>query len=236
MHIARAIFALLVCSVVGSANSIIVQVDTPLGESIYINQDGVATQLGWAGGITGAADGHSRLLWCLQLFVDINTGTTYNSVVDWADTANLQRVGWMVQNVAPTLTTKAQGAAFQLAIWDIMEDNGDGLTSGRVAKSSSSVHPTDATVLSLAAQYETQSVGKNFKWVPVYHNFTVNGGAAVQNLIGGLTYDGGVDGMAPEPGGLWMVLGGAALILLPRVVRYFRRGSPPRSPSPSTIR
>ena len=235
MNIARAIIALFVWSVAGSASSIIVQVNNTLGESIYINQDGVVTQIGFAGGITGNVDGHSRVLWCLQLFVDINTGTTYNSVVDWADTANLGRVGWMVQNVAPTLTTKAQGAAFQLAIWDIMEDNGNGFTSGHVAKSSSTSHPTDGTVLTLAAQYETQSVGKDFRWVPVYRNFTVNGGTPVQNLIGGLTYDGGVDGKAPEPSGLWMMLGGAALILLPRAARYFRRGSR-RSPSPSRMR
>jgi hypothetical protein len=230
MAIGRATLALLVCSGLAVANSIIVQsLDTPLGEkqSLYIDENGTATQLYWSGGLNASVDGHTRIVWCVQLFVNISIGTTYNTVVDWADTTQLQRVGWMVQNLAGGLTTQAQGAAFQLAIWDIMEDNGDGfgVGAGKVYQSTSAAHPTDATVLALAQQYEMQSAGKLFKWVPVYHNVQVTNGKAVQNLIGPLTYDGGVDAMAPEPDGLWMMIGGLAMIAAACAVRHFRRGS-----------
>jgi hypothetical protein len=235
MAIVRAILALFVWSCTAAGNSIILQsVDTPLGEqqTLWINEQGTATQLFWAGGINASVDGHARVLWCVQLFVNIGLNTTYNTVVDWADTPQLQRVGWLMQNVVGGVTTQAQGAAFQIAIWDIVEDNGDGFNSGKVAKSSSSSHPTDPTVLNLAIQYETLSQGKLFKYAPVYHNVKVSDGSAVQNLMGPLAYDGGVLGQAPEPGDGWMTLGGCALIALARYGRYLRMGSR-RSPSVS---
>ena len=105
------------------------------------------------------------------------------------------------------------GAAFQLAIWDIMEDNGDGFSAGKVRKSSSSQHPTDATVLALAQQYETQSLGKLYEWEPVYHNVTVNTGTAVQNLMGPLTRDDVVMPAAPEPGD-WALMGGGLVLIV----------------------
>src|SRR5262249_43167817 len=157
-----------------------------LQNTLYINENGTNTELFWVGGINATIDGHMRVVWCAQLFVDINLNTTYNSTVDFADTAQLQRVGWMMKNLVQGVTTQLQGAAFQLAIWDIIEDNGDGFNSGagKVYKSTSTQHPTDATVLSLAAQYEAQSLGKLYEWVPVYHNVTVKGGTPVQELIG----------------------------------------------------
>jgi len=216
MAIGRIVALAVVCCGLGVANSIIVQsVDTPLGQqqTLWINENGTPTQLFWAGGINVAVDGVTRVMWCIQLFVDINLNTTYNTVVDWANTANEQRVGWLIKNVVGGVTTQAQGAAFQLAIWDIMEDNGDGFSAGKVRKSSSSQHPTDATVLALAQQYETQSLGKLYEWEPVYHNVTVNTGTAVQNLMGPLTRDDVVMPAAPEPGD-WALMGGGLVLIV----------------------
>jgi hypothetical protein len=224
MAIGRAIAVAVVCSSLGIANSIIVQsLDTPLGEqqTLWINDQGANTQLYWAGGLNARVDGYARVLWCVQLQVDISLGVTYTTTVDWADTPRLQRVGWLVQNVAAGLTTKVQGAAFQLAIWDIMEDNGDGFAAGAgtIYQSTSKKNPTDAAVLALTQQYENQSLGKLYEWAPVYHNVTVNTRTPVQNLIGLLTYNGGPYSEAPEPDGLWLVIGGAGLIVAARWLR-----------------
>jgi hypothetical protein len=98
----------------------------------------------------------------------------------------------MMANVVQNVTTRAEGAAFQLAIWDIIEDNGDGFATGagKIYQSTTTTHKTDATGLALAQPYEAQSVGKSFTWTPIYYDVTLNG-VAVQNLIGPLTYDGG---------------------------------------------
>jgi len=217
MALARPIFVFFLFAALCCANSIIVNsVDTPLGlqNTLYINENGSNTQLFWVGGINATIDGHARVVWCAQLFVDINLNTTYNSTVDFADTAQLQRVGWMMKNLVQGVTTQLQGAAFQLAIWDIIEDNGDGFNAGagKVYKSTSTQHPTDTTVLALAAQYEAQSLGKLYEWVPVYHNVTVKGGTPVQELIGPIVNDGGPLSEAPEPRDAGMMLGGLSLI------------------------
>jgi len=200
------------------ADTIVVTgVDAPLGmqQSLWIDEKGTATQLYWAGGINANVDNtYVRTMWCVQLFVDISLGQTYKTTIDWADTPQLQRVAWMVQNIAPGLSTQTQGAAFQLAVWDIIEDNGDGFAvgAGNVYQSTSTTNPTNAGVLTLASQYETQSVGHAFKYEPVYHNVTVADGTAVQNLIGPVPYDGGPFGTAPEPADAALVLSGLALI------------------------
>lgn len=211
--------ALLVVVAAAHANSIILNsVDAPLGEqqTLWINENGTNTQLYWAGGINATIDGkYNRVLWCVQLFVEINLNTNYNTTIDFADTPQLQRVGWMMANLVQGVTTQAQGAAFQLAIWDIIEDNGDGFATGagKIYQSTSNTNKTDTTVLTLAQQYEAQSVGKSFTWTPIYNNVTLNG-VPVQDLIGPLTYDNGPLGAAPEPADAVTVLSGLALILV----------------------
>jgi len=217
MRFVRLSLALILCCGIACADSIILTgLDTPLGEQnqLWINEQGTNTQLYWAGGINAKIDNkYTRVLWCVELFVNIGLNTTYNTTIDWADTPQLKRVGWMMANTVQNVTTQAQGAAFQLAIWDIIEDNGDGFAvgAGKVYQSTSAQHPTDATVLSLAAQYEAQSVGKSFTWTPIYNNVTLQG-VAVQDLIGPLTYDNGPLGKAPEPGDAGLVAGGLAMI------------------------
>jgi hypothetical protein len=221
MAMGRTVALAVVCCGLGVANSIIVQsVDTPLGmqQSLWINENGTPTQLFWAGGINVSVDGVTRVMWCIELFVNISLNTTYNTVVDWANTAQEQRVGWLIKNVVGGVTTQAQGAAFQLAIWDIMEDNGDGFTTGKVQKSTGTA--TDATVLQLAQQYETQSLGKLYEWEPVYNNVTVSKGTPVQDLMGPLTPDDVIMPKAPEPGDWALMGGGFALIA---IAGYWRK-------------
>jgi hypothetical protein len=195
---------------------IIVGADNNLGENIYLRENST-NESAYAGGIDVRVDGYARVLFCVDLFVNISTGT-YNSVLDFADTPNLKRVAWLLNNEYPT--NAITGAGLQLAIWDIMSDNGDGFTSGLVRKSTSTQNPTDPTVLADAIQYEALSVGKSSTSAIVYQNYSIPGGTAVQTLIGRWPTDGGPVAETPEPAALVMILSGLALIGLGR----FRRG------------
>src|SRR6516164_1707891 len=93
------LFLLTICS--AAANTIIVVgADNNLGETIYMRENGTNTSA-YAGGIDVKVDGYARVLFCVDLFTDISTGT-YNTALDFADTANLKRVAWLLNNYYPT--------------------------------------------------------------------------------------------------------------------------------------
>jgi hypothetical protein len=128
---------------------------------------------------------------------------------------NLTRVSWLVDNaLLPTqsshlsalpssdwVTNSAQGAGIQLAIWDIVENNGDGLYAGTVQAStpSNSTDPnnqTPADVLNWANFYETLSTNQSSGLAFVYDNVNLSNGARVQMLEGPEFAD---NGPVPSP-------------------------------------
>ncbi len=211
------LLAVLAAWPVAANTLIVVGADNNFGQNVWIDENGTNKQV-WSGGIDIKVDGFSRLAYCIELFVNISVGT-YNTVLDFADpTSNMQRVAWLLNNDYPT--NAASGAGFQLAVWDIMSDNGDGFTSGLVRQSTGTA--TDATVLADAKAYETASAGKSSKVnIVVYHN-TLNGVAA-QTLMGIWPSDSGPIPETPEPAAVVMVLSGLALIGLSRLRRRSRR-------------
>ncbi|MCX6633348.1 MAG: Cys-Gln thioester bond-forming surface protein [Candidatus Solibacter sp.] len=201
------------------ANTIIVVgTHNSLGQTTWINETapgGTPTNLAaWAGGIDINIDGYSRVVFCVDLFTDINA-STYKSVLGPPDTDRLKRVGWLLQNQFPT--DAAHGAAFQLAIWDIMHDTPDGFDLGSVRRSTDSRNPTSDAVINYALQYETASVGKSSTHAVVYHN-SLNG-VPVQTLIGSWPNDGGPVDATPEPAAKVLIVSGLALMGLSRVHR-----------------
>ena len=65
------LFLLTICPAV--ANTIIVVgTDTNLGENIFLRENG-SNDTAWAGGIDVTVDGYARVLFCVDLFVNINT-------------------------------------------------------------------------------------------------------------------------------------------------------------------
>ena len=219
MVVKKVILLLLLSACAAFANSIIVQsIDASLGmSSVYINQSGTPTSIYWAGAIDINVDNFIRQVFCVQLLVDINLGQTYTTTMLFSDTANLKRVGWLLQNAFPT--TALDGAAFQFAIWDIMEDNGDGMSSGNVAKSSSAANPTPQPLLDDIAHYEAISLGQSSNLGVVYHNYS--GTTPVQNLMGNPVTDNGPSPV-PEPGTVVLIAGGLTLIGLSRLGRGSR--------------
>ena len=221
----KGLLLLVVSAAPALANTIIVNnVDTTLGEySVYLNENGVNTSAYWAGGILITVDGYARSVFCVQLFTDIYLNTTYTTTIDFSDTANLKRVGWLLQHEFPV--GQVAGAAFQLAIWDIIEDNGDGFgtktkTAGTVSQSTDANNLTSSAVLTAAVKYEADSLGKSSDYGAVYHNYL--GATPMQNLMGAPVTDGGPS-PAPEPSAIFLMIGGLALIGLGRL-RLGRRG------------
>ena len=208
---------LTACTAFG--NTIIVTgIDSAMGlQSIYMNENGAATPIYWSGAIDINVDSYIRQVFCVQLFTDIYLNTAYDTVMDYSDTANLKRVGWLLQNEFPTLAQytgvalQQNGAAFQLAIWDIIEDGGDGFApgAGKLTKSTDVNNPTDPVVLAAAIQYETLSAGQSSNYGIVYHNYL--NGTPMQNLMGGPIADGGPSA-SPEPATVILIFGGLAMI------------------------
>ncbi|MBX3096649.1 MAG: PEP-CTERM sorting domain-containing protein [Fimbriimonadaceae bacterium] len=70
---------------------------------------------------------------CVDLDHWNSNNQTYNvNVRPATDLNNGARAAWLVKNALPSVTSKSMGAGLQLAVWDIIYDNGDGLNNGRV--------------------------------------------------------------------------------------------------------
>jgi hypothetical protein len=95
--------------------------------------------------------------------------------------ASLEHVSWLLQNRWPS--TPTEGAALQLAIWDIVTDGADGFAPGAgIVTESTGSNATDSTVLADAIQYERDSSHGESAPGIVYHNYS--GTTRVQTLMG----------------------------------------------------
>ncbi len=227
----RFLAVLLLSSGLAAASTFIVPTDLRLGETISINENGIdASALAGVIGITlqQGDDTFLRETLCVDLFTSIGLGGTYlttvlsPSQVPIPPDKHLLRVSWLIDNALfPVLDpnfqsalsstdwvqTAAQAAGIQLAIWDIVHDNGDGLLAGSVQQGSTD-HPTDQAVLDAATMYELVSVGKQSNLAFIYSNVDLNGHAV--QMLAGPRYGTGPVPAVPEPATL--VLVGAALI------------------------
>jgi hypothetical protein len=197
-------------------------VDWSRGENIWINEDGNPVQTYFTGVIditltdTGSNQQWNRDTLCVDLFTDIYIGQTYGTTVLHPNNVsgkNLTRVSWLVDNallpaqnnsyssVLPSsdwVTNSAQGAGIQLAIWDIVHDNGDGFSAGRLQASGNPANPTPSDVISWANTYETLSLNQSSDLAYIYDNVSLSDGAPAQMLAGPEFADNG-PAPAPEP-------------------------------------
>ena len=196
-------------------------VDWSRGESIWMNENGNNVSQYFAGVVLiTLTDTDTHQQWyrdtlCVDLFTEIQVKQTYGTtVLDPYEVSgrNLTRVSWLVDNaLLPTqssylsvlpasdwVTNSAQGAGIQLAIWDIVENNGDGLSAGSVQASTDPNNPTPPDVLSWANFYETQSLNQSSGLAFVYDNVDLSSDAPAQMLEGPEFTDGGPV-PAPEP-------------------------------------
>ncbi len=226
---ARLVFAFLLLCGLAPAGTIIepTGVDWNRGESIWIKEDGVDTQAYFAGVVFIAlqqnGQEYDRDTLCVDLFTNIYLGVEYGTQLlhpDEVSGKNLGRVSWLVDNallptqnspimsVLPTgdwVESPSQGAGIQLAIWDIVHDDGDGFSAGRVQAAAA----TDPSVLSWAEEYEGLSAGQQSGLAVIYSNTNLETQQPVQMLAGPGFAD---NGPQPNPEPATLLLSGTALI------------------------
>jgi hypothetical protein len=228
-----------------SAATIIVPtgVDNTRGMTVWLREDGTNTQA-YAGVIfitlTDSGHQYNRDTLCVDLFTPISAGVSYSTTLltpNQVPGKHLSRVSWLIDNVllpaenssytsllpqVDWVTTAAQGAGLQLAIWDIVHDNGDGFSAGRVRQANGG-HTTNSQVLTWARTYETLSANKDSNLAYIYDNVILNGTTPAQMLAGPLFTDGGPAPPVPEPS--TFALGAGALAAIGLCV-LMKKGGP----------
>jgi hypothetical protein len=161
--------------------------------------------------VTGVPAGTvNDLAFCVDLFTSIGLGSYASTLQSPSAVANGERVAWLLQNVLGDVDTAREGAGLQLAIWDIVHDNGDGLAAGAI-RQHSAPKAADLAAYGFAATYLALSAGQSSTAGTVYQNVSFQGVPA-QTLMGAETVV-----PNPEPG-TWAMLGlGAGLIGVARV-------------------
>lgn len=178
------------------------------GENVYLNVDGTDVR-DWAGSIKINVSGSNATALCVDLFDSMKVNQTYGTNLESSSTINNGgRVAWLMDTELPVLSSASDLAGLQLAIWDIVVDNGNGFSSGRVKAATQ--HTTDAAALSEANSLLALSVGKSSTDGIVYANYDLSSCTNVQTLMG-VTGSPNHQGAVPEPQSVTMMaLGGLA--------------------------
>ena len=123
----------------------------------------------------GAFGGGSKTIVCVDFFVGIGEGIYSVNLLGPNAISNGTRVAWMLRNTLPSINTQSDPLArrqmatgFQLAIWDIVHDSGDGFSAGRIQQSTSAL--TDSSVLFWAKAFLGGTVGQSLNSGIVYRN------------------------------------------------------------------
>ena len=179
--------------------------DYTRGADIYINAGGTV-EFGFAGVMTGSLDGGSPFgLFCVDLFIFIDVPGTYDvNVLANTGVNNGANVGYLYTTYYNALTTPDDFAALQIAIWDVVHDNGDGIFSGSVQEDSA--NPWSSAFRARINQFIGEGMANVSSEGSVYEN--VVGPNFAQTLFGL---------PAPEPSSFIMIGSGiGALAMLRR--------------------
>lgn len=143
---------------------------------------------------------------CVDFFTLIADGTYDVNLLGPNAINNGTRIAWMLRNTLPSINTQSdpvtrnqQAAGFQLAVWDIIHDNGDGFNAGRI-QAAVGGNPTDSIVLFWASAYVGGTVGQSLSSGVVYQN--VGGAGVTQQLMSSV----------PEPSSYALLITGTLVL------------------------
>ncbi|MBL8241707.1 MAG: PEP-CTERM sorting domain-containing protein [Bryobacterales bacterium] len=147
-------------------------------------------------------NGSAATAFCLDLFTNIglqNYNALYGSPADYI---NGNRAAWVVDTYTPGLDTNAEAAALQLALWDIIHDNGDGLTAGSIQL----VATGWETLVADTQAIVTASLGQSSTNATILYTTALNGTPAQTLITRGVLVD------VPEPATWALLAAGGAFI------------------------
>lgn len=177
-------------------------VDWTRGDALRFFADGNEVN-DFAGVVMGGYAGQTlQPMFCVDLFTPIDLATYTSTAANVRPYRNEDRVAYLYVNFLSGVTTPQAGQAMQIAIWDIIHDNGDGPNAGRVQSSSN----TPTNVVTGWNTYLTDSFGQSSTGASIYLNFL--GSTEKQTLIG--AFQPGAITIVPEPATLGLL--GAALV------------------------
>jgi hypothetical protein len=177
---------------------------------------------GYAGVISATLDGQHLDLFCVDLYHDVSPGVNYtvniwapNDPAAQAYSLNLGRAAWLYLNYLPVVNAAVdkdvEGAALQLAIWDVIHDSGDGLATGTIKLDAGTTNAASQNSYGYTAQWITASSGHSINNAAVLIN--VGGPNASQTLLAA------VPNAVPTPEAATFGTMGTALLVLGLVGR-----------------
>ncbi len=152
-------------------------------------------------------DGSPALLFCADPLVWLRNDAVAVTPTPASGWSFGPRLAWMYFNYAANITQSWEAAALQFAAWDVVLDNGNGFSSGRLQ----SRPDTDAQVLAQATSILAASIGQSSGGVTFF--IPEQGPSYSQTLFGlsPMAY-GFAATETPEPANYWL-LGGGLLAL-----------------------
>lgn len=200
---------LLVLAAISASASSLTLNSVGLGSTVSVTGNGQTYNV-FAGQLKLTVDGQSLIGFCVDLYAKIGY-QSYTTVIGApASYTNGEQAAWIVQAYGPKVSTSLQAAALQLALWDVVHDNGNGLTAGSLILNAS----PGSSLLAAAEAIVQASQGKSSTHAAIFYNTSATGYHA-QTLIAS-TND------VPEPSAVAMLSAGGALVVIARLRRRQR--------------
>ncbi len=205
-RIALALLLFAVCPL-SAATINVLSVDRSRFQAVNLNVDG-RTGNHQAGVIRISYNASPAFdVFCVDLFTSISYGLYDTNLIAPRSARFEDRAAWLYANYyTPTLiNTPVLGAAFQVAIWDIIHDGGDGPNSGRIRSSSN----TGAAVVNAWNSHLSNSFGRSDFGVRIFLN--ARQGQPAQALMGFVPLS-----ETPEPASVLLIATGFLAFALRR--------------------
>ncbi len=141
-------------------------------------------------------------VYCMDLFTSIGYGNYATDLLYPASYPQGLRAAWILNSYGPLVNNNEAGAALQLALWDVVHDNGDGFAAGSIQLSATAA----TTLRNAAAAIVTSSAGQTSLNATIFQNTVISNGLPAQNLIA-------MGVIVPEPSTVLLFGAGLAMIV-----------------------